>query len=154
MDYTALKNEIQTDPQGMGYSAHLPEDHVSVADLLGQDDPAQTVVYESLSSEKATRIAAEVDAYAPIKADAEDPSSATQSSSLAAMDTLRKRSADFALQLQSMRGMLQALVDNSVLTDSQRSAFISASKRIARREEAVLGKGTTVSAQDVTQALS
>jgi hypothetical protein len=45
-------------------------------------------------------------------------------------------------------------VNNSVLTDSQRSAFISASKRTARREEAVLGKGTTVSAQDVTQALS
>jgi hypothetical protein len=95
-----------------------------------------------------------VDAYGAIKADAEDPDSPTQSSSLAAMDTLRKGSADFALHLESMRDMLQALVDNSVLTDSQRSAFISASKRTARREEAVLGKGTTVSAQDVTQALS
>jgi hypothetical protein len=41
MDYTALKNEIQTDPESMGYSAHLPEDHVSVAELLVQDDPAQ-----------------------------------------------------------------------------------------------------------------
>jgi hypothetical protein len=154
MDYTALADEINNDPQAMGYDQHLPEDHVSVAELLGQDDPAQTVVYESLSSEKATRIAAEVDAYAPIKADAEDASSSTQSSSLAAMDTLRKQGADFALQLQSMRDMLQALVDNEVLTDSQRSAFISASKRTARREEAVLGKGTTVSAQDVTKALS
>jgi hypothetical protein len=154
MDYTALADEINNDPQGMGYSAHLPEDHVSVADLLGQEDPAQTVVYESLSSAKATRIAAEVDAYAPIKADAEEPSSATQSSSLGAMDTLRKAGADFALQLQSMRDMLQALVDNGVLTDSQRSAFISASKRTARREEAVLGKGTTVSPQDVTKALN
>jgi len=121
---------------------------------LGEDDPAQAVVYESLSSEKATRIAAEVDAYAPIKADAEDGTSSTQSQSLAAMDTLRKQGADFALQLQSMRDMLQALVNNSVLTDSQRSAFISASKRTARREEAVLGKGTTVSPQDVTKALN
>ena len=154
MDYSALEDEINNDPQSMGYGQHLPEDHVSVADLLGQDDPAQAVVYESLSSERATRIAAEVDAYAPIKADAEDPSSPTQSSSLAAMDTLRKGSADFALQLKSMRDMLGALVNNGVLTDSQRSAFISASKRTARREEAVLGKGTTVSAQDVTQALS
>jgi len=154
MDYTALADEINNDPQSMGYGQHLPGDHVSVANLLGEDDPAQAVVYESLSSEKATRIAAEVDAYGAIKADAEDPSSPTQSSSLAAMDTLRKAGADFALHLQSMRDMLQALVDNSVLTDSQRSAFISASKRTARREEAVLGKGTTVSAQDVTQALS
>jgi len=154
MDYQDLADEINNDPEGMGYGQHLPEDHVSVAELLGQDDPAQTVVYESLSSEKATRIAAEVDCYGAIKADAEDPSSPTQSSSLAAMDTLRKGSADFALHLQSMRDMLQALVNNSVLTDSQRSAFISASKRLARREEAVLGKGTTVSAQDVTQALS
>jgi hypothetical protein len=154
MDYTALADEINNDPEDMGYSTYLPEDHVSVAELLGQDDPAGAVVYESLSSEKATRIAAEVDAYAPIKADAEDPSSPTQSSSLAAMDTLRKAGADFALHLQSMRDMLQALVENGVLTDSQRSAFISASKRTARREEAVLGKGTTVSAQDVTQALS
>jgi len=154
MDYTVLANEINNDPQGMGYGQHLPEDHVTVANLLGQDDPAGAVVYESLSSEKATRIAAEVDAYGAIKADAEDPSSPTQSSSLAAMDTLRKGSADFALQLKSMRDMLGALVNNGVLTDSQRSAFISASKRTARREEAVLGKGTTVSAQDVTQALS
>jgi hypothetical protein len=154
MNYSALKGEINNDPESMGYSAHLPEDHVSVADLLGQDDPAQTVVYESLSSEKATRIAAEVDAYAPIKADAEDPNSSTQSSSLAVMDTLRKAGADFALQLQSMRDMLQALVDNSVLTDTQRDAFISESKRTARREEAVLGKGTNVTAQDVTKALS
>jgi len=154
MDYTALADEINNDPQAMGYSTHLPDDHVSVAELLGQDDPAGAVVYESLSSEKATRIAAEVDAYAPIKADAEDGTSSTQSQSLAAMDTLRKQGADFALQLQSMRDMLQALVNNSVLTDSQRSAFISASKRTARREEAVLGKGTTVSAQDVTNALS
>jgi hypothetical protein len=53
-----------------------------------------------------------------------------------------------------MRDMLQALVDNGVLTDSQRSAFISASKRTARREEAVLGKGTNVTAQDVTKALN
>lgn len=154
MDYTALATEINSDPQGMGYSAHLPEDHVSVANLLGQDDPAGAVVYERLTSEKATRIAAEVDAYGAIKADAEDPSSPTQSSSLAAMDTLRKAGADFALHLQSMRDMLQALVDNSVLTDSQRSAFISESKRTARREEAVLGKGTNVTAQDVTKALS
>jgi hypothetical protein len=154
MDYTALANEINNDPQGMGYSAHLPEDHVSVADLLGQDDPAQAVVYESLSSEKATRIAAEVDCYGAIKADAEDPSSPTQSQSLAAMDTLRKGSADFALHLQSMRDMLQALVDNTVITDEQRNAFISASKRTARREEAVLGKGTNVTAQDVTKALN
>jgi len=154
MDYQSLADEISNDPEGMGYGQHLPKDHVSVANLLGQDDPAQAVVYESLSSEKATRIAAEVDAYGAIKADAEDPSSPTQSSSLAAMDTLRKAGADFALHLQSMRDMLQALVDNSVLTDSQRSAFISASKRPARREEAVLGKGTTVSPQDVTQALS
>jgi hypothetical protein len=154
MDYTALADEINNDPEDMGYSTYLPEDHVSVAELLGQDDPAGAVVYESLSSEKATRIAAEVDAYAPIKADAEDPSSPTQSSSLAAMDTLRKGSADFALQLKSMRDMLQALVDNSVLTDPQRDAFISESKRTARREEAVLGKGSTVSAQDVTKALS
>jgi len=154
MDYTALADEINNDPQAIGYSTHLPDDHVSVADLLGQDDPAQTVVYESLSSEKATRIAAEVDAYAPIKADAEDPNSPTQSSSLAAMDTLRKGSADFALQLQGMRDMLQALVDNGVLTPEQKSAFIGESKRTARREEAVLGKGTTVSPQDVTKALS
>jgi hypothetical protein len=154
MDYTALADEINNDPQGMGYSTHLPEDHVSVANLLGQDDPAGAVVYESLSSEKATRIAAEVDCYGAIKADAEDPSSPTQSSSLAAMDTLRKAGADFALHLESMRDMLQALVDNSVLTDSQRSAFISASKRTARREEAVLGKGTNVTAQDVTKALN
>jgi len=154
MDYQALADEINNDPQSMGYGQHLPEDHVSVADLLGQDDPAQAVVYESLSSEKATRIAAEVDAYGAIKADAEDPSSPTQSSSLAAMDTLRKAGADFALHLQSMRDMLQALVDNSVLTDSQRSAFLSESKRTARREEAVLGKGTTVSPQDVTKAIS
>lgn len=154
MDYTVLADEINDDPEGMGYSVHLPEDHVTVAALLGQEDPAGAVVYESLSSEKATRIAAEVDAYAPIKADAENASSSTQSSSLAAMDTLRKGSADFALHLQSMRDMLQALVDNSVLTDSQRSAFISASKRTARREEALLGKGTTVSAQDVTKALN
>jgi len=154
MDYTALADEINTDPEGMGYSSHLPEDHVSVAELLGQDDPAGAVVYESLSSEKATRIAAEVDCYGAIKADAEDPSSDTQSSSLAAMDTLRKGSADFALQLQSMRDMLGALVNNGVLTTTQKDAFISASKRVARREEAVLGKGTTVSAQDVTQALS
>jgi len=121
---------------------------------LGQDDPAGAVVYESLSSEKATRIAAEVDAYGAIKADAEDPSSPTQSSSLAAMDTLRKGSADFALQLKSMRDMLGALVNNGVLTTTQKDAFISASKRVARREEAVLGKGTTVSPQDVTKALS
>jgi hypothetical protein len=154
MNYTTLAEEINNDPQGMGYSAHLPDDHVSVSELLGQDDPAGAVVYESLSSEKATRIAAEVDAYAPIKADAEDGTSSTQSQSLAAMDTLRKAGADFALQLQSMRDMLQALVDNSVLTDSQRSAFISASKRTARREEAVLGQGTTVSTSDVTKALS
>jgi hypothetical protein len=154
MDYTALADEINTDPQSMGYGQHLPEDHVSVAELLSEPDPAQAVVYESLSSEKATRIAAEVDCYGAIKADAEDPSSPTQSSSLAAMDTLRKGSADFALHLQSMRDMLQALVDNSVLTDTQRDAFISASKRTARREEAVLGKGTNVTAQDVTKALN
>lgn len=154
MDYTALADEINTDPEGMGYSSHLPEDHVSVAELLGQDDPAGAVVYESLSSEKSTRIAAEVDCYGAIKADAEDPSSPTQSSSLAAMDTLRKGSADFALHLQSMRDMLQALVDNGVLTTTQKDAFISASKRVARREEAVLGKGTNVTAQDVTKALS
>jgi len=154
MDYTALADEINTDPQGMGYSTHLPEDHVSVADLLGQDDPAQAVVYESLSSEKATRIAAEVDAYGAIKADAEDPSSPTQSSSLAAMDTLRKAGADFALHLESMRDMLQALVNNGVLTSEQKAAFIGESKRTARREEAVLGKGTTVSPQDVTKALN
>jgi hypothetical protein len=154
MNYTALADEINNDPQSMGYGQHLPEDHVSVAELLGQDDPAQTVVYESLSSEKATRIAAEVDAYGAIKADAEDPSSPTQSSSLAAMDTLRKGSADFALHLESMRDMLQALVDNGVMTATQRDAFISASKRTARREEAVLGKGANVTAQDVTKALS
>jgi len=154
MDYQALADEINNDPQAMGYGQHLPEDHVSVADLLGQGDPAQTVVYESLSSEKATRIAAEVDAYAPIKADAEDPNSTTQSSSLAAMDTLRKAGADFALQLQSMRDMLQALADNGVLTTTQKDAFINASKRPARREEAVLGKGTTVLPQDVTKALN
>jgi len=154
MDYQALADEINNDPQSMGYGQHLPEDHVTVAELLGQDDPAGAVVYESLSSEKATRIAAEVDAYAPIKADAENPSSATRSSSLAAMDTLRKGSADFALQLQSMRDMLQALANNGVLTTTQKDAFISASKRTARREEAVLGKGTTVSPQDVTKALN
>jgi len=154
MDYAALVNEINNDPQGMGYSTHLPEDHVSVANLLGQDDPAGAVVYERVTSEKATRIAAEVDAYAPIKTDAEDPNSPTQSSSLAAMDTLRKAGADFALHLESMRDMLQALVDNGVLADNQRNAFINASKRTARREEAVLGKGTTVSPQDVTKALN
>jgi hypothetical protein len=154
MDYTALADEINNDPQGMGYSTYLPEDHVSVANLLGQDDPAQTIVYESLSSEKATRIAAEVDCYGAIKADAEDGTSSTQSQSLAAMDTLRKAGADFALHLKSMRDMLQALVDNSVLTTTQRDAFISASKRTARREEAVLGKGTNVTVQDVTKALS
>jgi len=154
MDYTALADEINNDPQSMGYGQHLPKDHVTVANLLGQDDPAQAVVYESLTSEKATRIAAEVDAYGAIKADAEDPSSPTQSSSLAAMDTLRKAGADFALHLESMRDMLQALVNNSVLTAEQKAAFIGESKRTARREEAVLGKGTTVSAQDVTQALS
>jgi hypothetical protein len=154
MDYTTLANEINNDPLAMGYSTHLPDDHVSVAELLGQDDPAGAVVYESLSSEKATRIAAEVDAYAPIKADAEDGTSSTQSQSLAAMDTLRKAGADFALQLQSMRDMLTALVNNGVLTTTQKDAFISASQRTARREEAVLGKGTTVSAQDVTKALS
>jgi len=154
MNYQALADEINNDPEDMGYDQHLPEDHVSVADLLGQDDPAGMVVYESLSSEKATRIAAEVGAYGAIKADAEDPSSPTQSSSLAAMDTLRKQGADFALHLQSMREMLQALVDNGVLTDAQRNAFISESKRTARREEAVLGKGTNVTAQDVTKALN
>jgi len=154
MDYSVLADEINNDPEGMGYSAHLPEDHVSVAELLSQDDPAGAVVYESLSSEKATRLAAEVDAYGAIKADAEDSSSPTQSASLAAMDTLRKSGADFALHLQSMREMLQALVDNGVLTPEQKAAFISESKRTARREEAVLGKGTTVSPQDVTQALS
>jgi len=154
MDYTALADEINDDPQGMGYSAHLPEDHVSVAELLSKPDPAETVVYERLTSEKATRLAAEVDCYGAIKADAEDPSSATQSQSLAAMDTLRKQGADFALHLESMRDMLQALVDNSVLTDTQRDAFISESKRTARREEAVLGKGTNVTAQDVTKALN
>jgi len=154
MDYHALADEINNDPEGMGYSQHLPEDHVSIAELLSEPDPAEMVVYERLSSEKATRIAAEVDAYSAIKADAEDPSSPTQSSSLAAMDTLRKQGADFALHLQSMRNMLQALVNNGVLTDPQRNVFIMASKRTARREEAVLGKGTNVTAQDVTQALS
>jgi len=154
MDYQALADEINNDPQGMGYSAYLPEDHVSVAELIGHVDPAGGVVYESLSSERATRIAAEVDAYGAIKADAETSSSSTQSSSLAAMDTLRKAGADFALHLQSMRDMLQALVDNGVLTTTQRDAFISESKRAARREEAVLGKGTQVTPQDVTEALS
>ena len=154
MDHQALADEINTDPQSMGYGQHLPEDHVSVAELLSEPDPAQTVIYERLSSEKATRIAAEVDAYSAIKADSEDSSSSTQSQSLAAMDTLRKQGADFSLHLQSMRDMLQALVDNSVLTPEQKAAFISESKRTARREEAVLGKSATVSPQDVTQALS
>lgn len=154
MDYTALADEINSDPQGMGYSAHLPDDHVSVADLLRNEDPAGMVVYESLTSEKATRIAAETDAYGAIKADAENTDSPTQSQSLAAMDTLRKSGADFALQLESMRDMLQGLVDNSVITATQRDAFLSASKRPARREEAVLGKGTSVTPQDVTQAIS
>jgi hypothetical protein len=154
MDYQALADEINNDPEGMGYSAHLPEDHVSVSELLSEPDPAEAVIYERLTSEKATRLAAEVDAYGAIKADSEDASSATQSQSLAAMDTLRKQGADFALHLESMRDMLQALVDNGVLTDPQRDAFISESKRTARREEAVLGKGMNVTAQDVTKALN
>jgi hypothetical protein len=53
-----------------------------------------------------------------------------------------------------MREMLGALADNGVLTTAQKDAFISASKRTARREEAVLSKGTNVTAQDVTIALS
>jgi len=40
MDYQALADEINNDPQGMGYSAYLPEDHVSVAELIGHVDPA------------------------------------------------------------------------------------------------------------------
>jgi len=154
MDYQALADEIKNDPQNMGYAGHLPEDHVSVANLLSKDDPAGAVIYEKLSSERATRVAAETDAYGSIKGDAEDSSSPTQSSSLAAMDTLRKQGADFALHLQSMRDMLQLLVNNNVLTSTQRDAFIGQSKRPARREETVLGKGTNVTAQDVTQALN
>ena len=154
MDYQALKDEIQNDPEALGYAQHLPDDHVTVAVLLNGDDPAGATFYEQIGSSKAARIAAESGAYAAIKADAENASSSTQSKSMAAIDTLRKSGEDFALQLPKMRQMLQDLVDNDVLTAEQRSAFLTASERPASRAEAVLGKGTTIDHTDVTQAFS
>jgi len=153
MDYQALKDEIQNDPEALGYAQNLPDDHVTVAVLLNGDDPAGATFYEDVPAEKAARIAVEVGCYAAIADDAEDPDSATRNISMATIDTFRKSNGTFAMRLPSLRQSLTALVNNDVLTQEQEQAFLDASLRPARRAEVVLGRGVTVTSQNVTKAL-
>jgi len=154
MDYQALKSEIQNDPENMAYGNHLPDDYVSVANLLGQDDPTGEFVYERLNSGLASRIAAQTGARAALEENTGHSNQIVRSQVLSALDTIRKSQADFPMQRQKMRDMLQNLVENNVLSTTQRDAFLSKSKRTLTRAEAVLGEGTTVTHTDVTKALN
>ena len=153
MDYDGLQSEIENDPENVGYGQHLPGDHVTVADLLNGDDPTGITFYEDVPAEKAARIAVEVGCYAAIADDAENTNSETQDISMATIDTFRKSNGTFAMRLPSLRESLTALVNNSVLTETQEQAFLDASLRPARRAEVVLSRGVTVTSQDVTKAL-
>lgn len=154
MDYQALADEINNDPENIGYSTYLPNDHHSVAELLNTDDPAGQFVYESINSDTASRIAAETGVRAALEENTGHTDQIVRSQVLSALDTIKKSQADFALQTQKMRDMLQNLVDNSVISTTQKDAFLSKSKRTLTRAEAVLGKGTTVSHTDVSKALN
>jgi len=150
-----LKAEIENDPEDIGYDDYLPDNYVEVAALLNSEDPTGEELFEPLKSSKAARIAAETGSYAAIKEDSENLNSSTQSKSLAALDTLKKSGEDFALQLPKMRIMLQDLVDNEVISDTQKAAFLNASKRRSTRAEVVTGKrNVTISHQDVSKALN
>jgi len=154
MDYQALADEINNDPQGMGYDQHLPEDHVSVADLLGKDDPAGAtgpipVQPSALREYAAGGLRVKID-------------QGTSNSDAAAAATCRQLQ-DFMIApnaepLTITQGktatLMQNLVDQGVITTQEKSDLEARFTRTLRREEAVLGKGTTVSPQDVTKALN
>lgn len=155
MDYQALEDELRNDPEAMGYQTHIDSgNHNAIVDLLRSDDPAGAVTYEPLGSDLASRIAAESGAYGVLADDAGDTSSSTRSKSLAAINTLKKPNADFALDHPKLRNMLQDLVDNGPLEQTQADAFLNKSQRPMRREEAVLGAGVSVDHTDVAKALS
>jgi hypothetical protein len=154
MNYTALADEINNDPENIGYSTHLPNDHRSVAELLNTDDPTGQFTYDPIDSGAASRIAAETGVRAALEENTGHTDQIVQSQVLSALDTIKKSQADFALQTQKMRNMLQNLVKNDVISTTQKEAFLSKSKRTLTRAEAVLGEGVTVTHMDVSKALN
>jgi len=154
MDYQALSDELNNDPEGMGYSTHLPEDHNSCVSLLKRDDPTGATFYEPIPNEEATIIAAQNGALAALDGARGSGNASTKSRAYGAWQTLQKTGEDFAMQNPAVRQMLQDLVDDGILTSTQQTAFLDASERPARREEVVLQRDARVYAPDISKALS
>ena len=139
MDLTALANEINTDPQGMGYADPLPEDHNAVVDLLKQDDPAGETFFRT--SIPMSEIYAQVEWVSEwLNLTDVEREGFRQLTSTDSLDASSQR----------VRDAVEAIFGNGSATWSNLAGIVT---RPARREEAVLGKGTSVTSQDVANAL-
>ena len=139
MDYQALADEINNDPEALGYGQHLPGDHNSIVALLKQDDPTGTTYFRT--SIPMSEVYAEVEWV---------------NEWLALTDVEREgfrelTSTDaFDASSQNVRDAVEAIFGNGSQTWANLGGIVT---RPARREEVVLERGSSVTSQDVAKAL-
>lgn len=139
MNFTALKNEIVTDPTGKGYATpyalNTPAGDKSVADLLNAKN-GNTVGRGVVNSHELVALIAK---------------GAWDALSAGDKEGLRFLLAPPQIDVSSatVQGWLSAIFPNSGATQTTRQALIAAFTRPASRAEVVLGPGTFVTAENV-----
>lgn len=138
MDYAALKLELEQDPVGVGYAAHLATGSLSPVVELLNAPRAGVTVYRGV-----------IPSYEIINA--------TAPTEWAALSTAERQ------RYQTLTGAGQVDVGNANVRDAfaamfgagtvTRAALVALASRPGSRAEEVLGAGVTVSADDVARAL-
>lgn len=126
----SLRDEIQNDPQGLGYAAWLPDSPGTVADLINA--PTQTMV-KAISSAEAQAWAA-AGPYAAVV----DASNNTQHPCRASCLVVRQTFAaavDIHLERPEIQQMLAAWVSTGICTAAQRDDLLARATQPASRAE-------------------
>ena len=157
MNYTALANELNTDPAATGYAALLQAHNTAgLAALLNAADKAGSTkavpVYRSPNLLKW----AAGGPRAALGAAAANASSPVQASAQVALDILAGAAEYLDLTdsaINGPSGLLQSLQSAGVITAAQLNSLLAEGTTTQTRAEAVLGVGTIVQQSDVMIAL-
>jgi hypothetical protein len=140
-----LRDELQNDPQGLGYAAWLPDSPGTVADLINA--PTQSMIKPITCA--TAQIWAAAGPYANVVDASSNPEHPCRASCLVVRQTFAA-AVDIHMEHPDIQLMLAAWVASGICTETQRDDLLARATQPASRAD-VLGLGA-VTINDIIEA--
>jgi hypothetical protein len=145
MPYPDLQDELTNDPLGRGYDSMTPAEVAS--DLQSE----HRTLIEPLNSRVLLRKTAELGIITPLEEEAETGNAGVQDIAKAAVRMIKRPDVDLDLADPEEEALVDQLVENSVIAQSDKDALVSEAERSASRAEELGREGKRLPSPIIAQ---